>query len=181
MGGIMKDGNGVSVTVANPLPIGGNTANDAAVSGNPLVIAGRGKSTTPTNVSADNDTVYLMTTLSGTLVNRPYSPPELDWQFAVPSAKIDTTDSVLKAAGAAGVRNYVTAIQMINTNAVATEVVVKDGATVIWRGFLQASMLDTIAIQFPTPLKGTAATAMNFACITTGANVYVNAQGYQAP
>ena len=30
-------------------------------------------------------------------------------------------------------------------------------------------------------LRGTAATAVNFACLTTGAQVYVNAQGYAAP
>jgi hypothetical protein len=88
---------------------------------------------------------------------------------------------VLKAAAAAGIRNYVTAIQMINTSAVASEVVIKDGATVIWRGFLPANMLDTQTINFPTPLRGTAATAVNFACITTGTNTYASAQGFIAP
>jgi hypothetical protein len=34
---------------------------------------------------------------------------------------------------------------------------------------------------FENPLKTTANTALNFACITSGAAVYVNAQGYTAP
>jgi hypothetical protein len=92
-----------------------------------------------------------------------------------------TTDTALKAAGAATIRNYLTGIQIQNTGTVATEVVIKDGATVIWRGYAPASMTVVADMTFPTPLRTTAAAALNFACITTGANVYVNAQGYQAP
>jgi hypothetical protein len=33
---------------------------------------------------------------------------------------------------------------------------------------------------FGNPLRTTAATALNFACITTAAAVYVNAQGFTA-
>jgi hypothetical protein len=36
-------------------------------------------------------------------------------------------------------------------------------------------------IIFTNPIKTTANAALNFACITTGAAVYVNAQGYTAP
>ena len=43
------------------------------------------------------------------------------------------------------------------------------------------AMATPVDITFPTPLRGTAATAVNFACLTTGAQVYVNAQGYAAP
>jgi hypothetical protein len=82
----------------------------------------------------------------------------------------------------ASIRNYVTSIDVRNAHAtVATEVVIKDGATVIWRQLLPAAMAAPVEIVFPTPLRGTAATAMNLACLTTGAQVYVNAQGYAAP
>jgi hypothetical protein len=60
-------------------------------------------------------------------------------------------------------------------------VVVKDGATIIWRGHVSANMLDCDTIQFSDPLRTTANAALNVACITTGAAVYVNAQGYTAP
>jgi hypothetical protein len=87
----------------------------------------------------------------------------------------------LKAALASN-RNYLTSIQIQNTHAtVGTEVVIKDGSTVIWRGYAQANMQDMLEINFSTPLKTSVNVALNFAAITTGANIYVNAQGYQAP
>jgi len=42
-------------------------------------------------------------------------------------------------------------------------------------------MTEPVEIAFYNPLKTTANAALNFACITTGAQVYVNAQGYTAP
>ena len=74
-------------------------------------------------------------------------------------------------------RNALTALQISNAHAsVATEVTISDGATVIWRNhFGPGTRMD---VEFPTPLLGTANTALNVACVTTGAAVYVNAQGY---
>lgn len=135
------------------------------------------------NPTAGGNGAYMdmMLTSIGALVSKPYSIPEMDFQFAVAAPITGTTDTVIKAAGAAGVKNYMTALQVINTSATATEYVVKDGATVIYRGFAPANMTAVDDTVFPTPLKGSAAVALNFACITTAANVYVNAQGYQAP
>jgi hypothetical protein len=117
--------------------------------------------------------------MGGALIQKDFAIPEADWQVA-PAAVTVTTDVVLKAAAAAGVRNYVTAIQMMNGSLVATEVVIKDGATTIWRGFLPDQMKTPIAINFTTPLRGTAATAVNFQCLTAS-SVYVSAQGFIAP
>lgn len=177
-------GQGVGVTNSSqsPLFISSNIAHDGATTSiNPYLIAGTAQNALPTAVSANADACRFITTMIGVQITRPYSIPEGDWQYACTAAIANTTDVVLKAAGAAGIRNYVTAIQVKNTNATATEIVVKDGSTVIWRGHVGANMVNADEIVFPTPLKGTAATAMNFGCITTGANVYVNAQGYQAP
>ncbi|MFS0905788.1 hypothetical protein AB3N02_22330 [Priestia aryabhattai] len=158
----------------------GYAAHDAIVSGNPMRIAGRAVTTNYAGV-ATGDVADLITTVVGALINKPYSIPEGDWQYAG-TAVTATTDVALKTAGGTGIRNYVTNITVQNTHAtVATEFVIKDGSTVIYRGYLPANMALPAVINFPTPLKGTAVTAMNFACITTGANVYVNAQGYQAP
>lgn len=146
------------------------------------VLAATGYSANPTAATTGRG-VDLMATLIGALVTRPYSIPEADWQYAgVAGGITGTADVVLKAAAAAGIRNYVTSIDVRNAHAtVATEVVIKDGATVIWRQLLPPAMPAPVEIIFPTPLRGTAATAMNFACLTTGAQVYVNAQGYAAP
>lgn len=88
---------------------------------------------------------------------------------------------VLGAAAGAGLRWFVTALQLKNAGTVATEVVLKDGSTAIWRGHLGASMTLSESHQFADPLRTRANTALNLACITTGAQVYVNAQGFIAP
>jgi hypothetical protein len=159
----------------------GPAAHDAAISGNPLRLAGRALTANYATV-ATGDTADLVTTLVGALVVRPFAIPELDWIAAAPSGGIvNTTDVVLAAAAGAGLRRYMTGLQIRNASAsVATEIVIKDGATVIWRG--QAPLnSDPENIVFPTPLKTAANAALNVACITTGAQVYVNAQGYTAP
>lgn len=155
----------------------GAAAHDAAISGNPLRIAGRALTANYTAV-ATGDTADLITTLTGSLIVKQHSIPDLDWQFACSAAITNTSDVAMKAAAGAGIRNYVTGFQVINTNATATEIVIKDGSSVIWRGYVGASMLTMVSVELATPLRGSANTAVNFACITTGASVYVNAQGY---
>ncbi len=92
---------------------------------------------------------------------------------------IVTTDTVIKAA-AVGLRNCMTSLQLQNTGAAATTFVVKDGATVKWQCQLPASMATPIDIEFITPIKSTANTALNIACGAVS-SVFVNAQGYVSP
>lgn len=157
----------------------GGVAQDAAA-GNPVGIGARAANVNQAAMSATGDLVHLMATMIGALVQKPYSIPEADWSYTG-AAVTNTTDIVLAAAAGAGIRRYITAIQLKNTNATATEVVIKDGATVIWRLLLPANMATADTIAFPSPLKSTANAALNFACITTGASVYIAAQGYTAP
>lgn len=105
-----------------------------------------------------------------------------DWKYAAASGGIvNTTDVAIKAAAGAGIKNVLTSLQIINTHAtVATEVVVKDGSTIIWRAEFPAVMKEPAVINFATPLVSSANTALNVAAITTGSKVYVNAQGYTA-
>ncbi|MTW18363.1 hypothetical protein GJ689_19355 [Rhodoplanes serenus] len=157
----------------------GGVAQDAAA-GNPVGIGARAANANQAAMSATGDLVHLMATMIGALVQKPYSIPEADWSYTG-AAVTNTTDVVLAAAAGAGIRRYLTALQLKNTNATATEVVVKDGSTVIWRLLLPANMANADTIAFPSPLKSSANAALNFACITTGASVYVAAQGYTAP
>lgn len=175
-------GQSVAVGVVSMPPVSAVGGQARNTTGAVPVLAATGYSANPTAVTTGRG-VDLMATLIGAMVTRPYSIPEADWQYAgVAGGITGTADVVLKAAAAAGIRNYVTSIDVRNAHAtVATEVVIKDGATVIWRQLLAAAMPAPVEIIFPTPLRGTAATAMNFACLTTGAQVYVNAQGYAAP
>lgn len=100
------------------------------------------------------------------------------WSYAAPGTITNTVDVAIKAAGGAGVRNYISSIQFKNTAATASEIVIKDGATVLWRGHASASMTFMELVKFDPPLKGTANTVVNAAMITTGTATYVNAQGY---
>jgi hypothetical protein len=112
-------------------------------------------------------------------VVRLHSNPDNYWKYASATAVEDTDDVALKAA-VTGKCSYLCAIQVYNKDAsVGTVVVVKDGSTVVWAGYVAAAGGHT-EVNFDTPIKGTAATALNFACITTSAEVIVSAQGYNA-
>jgi len=160
--------------------LNGQSAHDAVVAGSPVRLAGRALSAAYTTV-ATGDTADLMTTLQGVLTTRPYTIPELEWSYAsAAGGVVNTTDVVLSAAAGAGLRRFIVSMGLSNNSATATEVVLKDGATIIWRGHLPANA-PNLHIDFGTPLRTTANAALNFACITTAAAVYVNAQGYTAP
>ncbi len=158
----------------------GQAAHDAVIAGNPVRVAARALTAAYASV-ATGDVADLVATLQGVLVTRPWQIPELEWSFACAAGGvINTTDIVLAAAAGAGLRRYVCSMQLSNNSAVATEIVLKDGATIIWRGHLPANA-PMSEIIFENPLRTTANAALNFACITTAAAVYINAQGYTAP
>ena len=157
--------------------VAGAAAEDAAASGNPVQVAGKVRTANLTSLVAD-DIAALTQTSSAQLLVKEGHLPELDWAYAPPTGGIvNTTDVAAKAAAGAGLRNYIYSAQIKNANAVAGEFVIKDGATVIWRGHLAANMLNAEELNFKPPLKGTANTAVNIACITTGQQVYANLQG----
>lgn len=145
----------------------------------PIINAARAVTAAYASV-ATGDVADLISTLQGVQVTRPWQIPELEWAYACPAGGItDAADAVLAAAAGAGLRRYVTSMTLSNASATATEVVIKDGAAVIWRGHLPANAA-MCEIVFGNPLKTTANTALNFACVTAGAAVYVSAQGFTA-
>lgn len=112
----------------------------------------------------------------------PSAQPELvqPWSYAAASGGItDTADVTLIAAAGAGKANYVTSLQVMNSSATATEVVIKSSSTVLWRARVGASMIGPVDIQFLRPLIGANNTALTAACITNATVTYLNVQGYQ--
>lgn len=100
------------------------------------------------------------------------------WAYAGTTGGItDTTDVAIKAA-ASGFRNYLSALQYINTSATASEIVVKDDTTVIWRGYAPASGTMVNSLIFDPPLQSSNNKALNVALITTGSATRVSAQGF---
>lgn len=108
------------------------------------------------------------------------------WSYAGVTGGIvsSTADVAVKTAAGAGVRNYVCGIGVSHdVLSAASEIVVKDGSTVLWRGRLQTPASDVSGgaghISFSPCLRGTANTAVNVAMITsvTG-GVIVDLTGY---
>ncbi len=178
-------GQGVAVQVVgganstSSLFIQGSVARGAVNQGNPLYVA-TSASANPAVVLTGRS-VDLMATLIGALITKPYSIPEADWSFASALAGIPTgADTPIRTAVAAN-RQYLTGLQLQNLGTAATELQIKDGATVIWRVSLPASMATPLTFDFPTPLRATTNTALNVQAVTASSAVVVNAQGYQAP
>lgn len=111
---------------------------------------------------------------------QPVSAAPSPTAWASSGAAITTTaDRTLVGAQGASLRGYLSGIQLVNSSATATEVVVKDGSTVIWRHYLPATS-QPFDVEFVQPLRSSPNAALNFAAATTGAGVYVNAQGFVA-
>jgi hypothetical protein len=103
------------------------------------------------------------------------------WAYVAAAGGVtDTSDVTLAAAPGANKCNYITSLQVINKSAsVDTEVVVKSGSTVLFRGFAGAGGNGFIA-NFSRPLVSAGNTAMTAACITTSSATLINAQGFIA-
>lgn len=116
---------------------------------------------------------------NGTVVT-PHALAASRWSYAGVSGGITTTSDVtLIAAGGTSVRNYLSALQYINTSAVASEIVVKEGSTVLWRGYAPAAMTQAEKIMFEVPLRAAPNTPLTVALLTTATATIVSAQGFR--
>jgi hypothetical protein len=106
-----------------------------------------------------------------------------DWSYVPPAGGITNSiaDVPIKAAVAAR-RNYLVSLQLsvgvVLAN--ASEIVVKDGSTIIHRQSLPVTAGVQPPITFNPPLRSSVNAALNIAAVTVFAtgNVAINAQGY---
>ena len=108
------------------------------------------------------------------------------WNYAAATSGIasTTTAVTIKAAAGAGLRNYITDIQVSHaTLGAATELAIRDGAggTVLWRMTLGTVANENISVRLSTPIFSSANTLLEVVTLTsvTG-GVYVNAQGFSS-
>ena len=168
--------------------LAGGAAAEGGAAANPIPIGAEARTSSKTSVT-NAALVRPIATQDGRLITRPNSIPENEWQYAAASGGITntTTAVTLVAAQAAGVRNYLTSLQLSSDAlGAATEIAIRDGAggTVLWRGKIgTAGITGVSTIQFSDPLKSTAATLLEVVTLTASVTggVYVNAQGYKAP
>jgi len=83
--------------------------------------------------------------------------------------------------GDAGLKTYITDIQVANTGSSTTLITFKDGSGGSTLAYTVAPAGGGSNIHFTVPLVTTANTALFFACGTSSTTVYVSAQGYKAP
>lgn len=175
--------------VVNTLPaIYGTQSEASTVSTGTFGIAVEGRTSSKTSVN-NAQFVRPIATLDGRQITRLNSIPENEWVYASAANGITntTTAVTLVAAQAAGVRNYLTSLQLSSDAlGAATEIAIRDGAggAVLWRGKIGTAGIAGVSnIQFSDPLKSTTATLLEVVTLTASVTggVYVNAQGYIAP
>lgn len=166
---------------------GGNAAEDAATTANPLIAGGVVRTATSPTTLIAGDAARATMTSSAALVMYPYAVPEISWVYAAAAGGIlnTTTAVTIKAAAAAGIRNYISNIQVMSEAlTTATELAIRDGAagTVLWRIKIPITGMPASQFDFAVPLRGTAATLLEVVTLTaSGAGaVYFNAQGFTA-
>jgi hypothetical protein len=180
---ILRAGQGIAmapVAITGIVSTSGPSSRSTSASVSLYQAGYRGATAPPTAVTNGQGVDQLATTY-GVAIVRPWSIPELCWLYAAASGGItNTTDVAIASAAGAGLRRYLVRLTLSNNSATATEVVIKDGSTVIARLHMAANT-GNVPFMFDPPLSTTANTALNVACITTGAAVYANAQGFTSP
>lgn len=171
------DRNGAQVVV-------GNVLDDAAFTPatNRVTPVGYFADDTSTDSIDEGDAGAARMTLNRKQIAQPYESEANTWSYAAAAGGlVNTTGVTAKTAAGAGLRNYITSIQVMNSHqTTGTEVLVRDGAagTVIHRGW--AAPNSGYAATFPVALRGTANTLVEIGEVTTTATagVLVNLQGY---
>lgn len=168
----------VNAGVAGMIAVGGNIAEDTAATSNPLICGGVARTALPASSVVAGDAIRQTFSRSGQLITKEFAPGDLD--FYVNATVTTNTQTQLRAAQSAGVITNVTSITYQNTNATATTLTIQDGATTLITWSVPVSMTEPRQLEFPTPLRGTAATALNYTAGTAGANVLLNVTGFSS-
>lgn len=158
-------------------PVVGGGTHAAPISGGPVRLGARALNADYAALTT-GQTADLKASLGGALIVALDAIPENTWYAAAASGGITTTTAtVVKAAPAAGVRNYIKSAQFRNAGAAQTEVMILDGATVIWRSQVVSGTADGVSVLFDPPIRCAAASAVSVQCSAASA-VYANLQGF---
>lgn len=150
-------------------------ANQAAGAADPGIAALAFRApATPAARSAVANYIALMADAEGKVITAGTADPVNSWQAVATQAT--TTAVAVKTAAAAGIRNYVTDLSISNSSATGTLVTLLDGTTVIWQRWLAPGA--GVDKSFATPLRGTAATALNLNSSVAVTSVLASVNGY---
>ena len=168
----------VTAGVAGMLAVGGNIAEDTAATSNPLICGGVVRTALPASTVIAGDAIRQTFSRSGQVITKQNAPGDLD--FFVNATVTTNAQTALRGAQGANILQNVTAVTYQNTNATATTLTIQDGSTTLVTFSVPVSMTEPRQLVFPTPLRGTANTALNYTAGTTGANVLLNVTGFNS-
>jgi hypothetical protein len=160
------------------LAVGGNIAEDSAATSNPLICGGIVRTALPAATVIAGDAIRQTFSRSGQVITKQFAAGDLD--FLVNTTVTTSTQTALRAAQGADIRQNVTSVTYQNTNATATTLTIQDASTTLITLSVPISMTEPRQLVFPTPLRGTANTALNYTAGTTGANVLLNVTGFNS-
>lgn len=155
----------------------GNVAHDAADSGNPVKTGARAiAAMSGATLVAAADRADNMADLDGAQIVRENGA--IGDYVNGNASNTDGTSTQVLAAGAAGIRHYITDVTITNMSATNIYVELKDGSTVKWTFPVPAT--SGVTMSFTTPIGGTAATAWNFDPSTAATTVYCSVAGFKS-
>lgn len=154
------------------------TAEDSAAISTPVLVGGIVRTALPAATLVAADAIRATFSRSGQMVIKEFAPGDLD--FVVNTTVTTNAQTAIRAAQGANVIQNVTQITYQNTNATATTLTIQDGSTTLLAISVPASMTVAEQLAFPTPLRGTANTALNYTAGTTGASILLNVTGFNS-
>jgi hypothetical protein len=174
----VKNGSGTALGDATtPLVIGGNVAHDAADAGSPVKIGAKAiAALSGATLVAAADRSDAQADLDGAILVR--ADRALGDLVVGNASNTDGSSTEVLAAGAAGVKHYITDVTITNTSASNIYVELKDNTTVKWRFPVPAT--GGVTHHFASPLAGTAATAWNFDPSAAATTVYCSVAGFKS-
>lgn len=171
-------GQRATVTTRGSQYLEGPVAHHVAYSANPVTVGGYAVSAEASGI-VNGEVVRFVADITGKQIMMPFANPENFISGVTASGIVDTNNRQIIAAQATGVRSYITSILVTNaSSSVGTVVNIKDGSTTVYSGYAAANG-GGFSAQLSPPLRLSAATAVNAACVTTAANVWVSLVGYK--
>lgn len=165
------------VDVTSAVITGGAVAHDGADSGNPIKVGYKAKTALSgvTLVAADDRADAYSDLDSAQLVR---TNGAIGDYVNGNANNTDGTSTQVLAAGAAGIKHYITDVTLTNTSASNIYVELKDGASAKWTFPLPAN--GGVTHHFATPIGGSAATAWNFDPSAAASTVYCSVSGFKS-
>lgn len=169
-------GNSIATAGVNgTLGVGGNVATNVAIGTNPINLGAQAVSAENAAVTATR-MVQLVADLAGKLIVMPYANKENLVKGSATTTGTSDTSVVASAGGS--LRNYITGGTVYNSGATTATITVKDGSG-------GSTLFTTIApagggsnFTLPTPVFGTAATAVYFAAGSSSTTIGISLVGY---